>query len=124
MFGPAAQPRLDIGRVQILFGREAVEAAALEIANLIDQNIALCAQFAGIARLAQNARRRIAAAVAEFREGDLDQFQPIQMRDQRACVLIGFEPHRGRVRLVEKGVEGDAGFFAIGLQMLNHRSPP
>ena len=46
------------------------------------------------------------------------------LRMERARILIGFEPHRGRVRLRQEGVEGDRGFFAVRVDMLNHRSLP
>ena len=124
MFGPARQRRLDISSIERLFGREGVEAAALHVSDLVDQHVALRTQFAGVAGFAQDTRRRIAAAVAELGEGNLDQREPVEEGNERACVLVGFEPHRGRVRLREKGVEGDRGFLTLGMDMLNHRSPP
>src|SRR3546814_2435067 len=76
--------RLHHLEIERLLRCEAVEAAAPHEQNLIDQDIALRAQLAGITRLAENTRRRIASAVAKPRESDLDQRDPVQIRHEPA----------------------------------------
>ena len=51
------QCRFDIGHVERGFGRKAVKPAAAHECDLIDEHIALRTQFAGIARLTQDACR-------------------------------------------------------------------
>src|SRR3546814_4612498 len=72
---------------------------------LIDQNIALGAQFAGIASLTEDTRPGIAPAIAKPREGDFDQRDPIQIWDQPARIVARLQPNGRRVGLAEEGVQ-------------------
>jgi hypothetical protein len=92
----------DHGGIERLVGREAVEPDAAHETDLIDQHIAGGADFAGKARFAQDARRRIATAVAEFGEGDFDELEPVQMRRQRAHILARFDANSGEIAASEE----------------------
>src|SRR3954468_15964486 len=66
------------GRIDRVIGREAVEAAAPHEQQLVEQHVADRLDLAGVAGLAENSRRGIAAAVAKAREVDLDETQPLK----------------------------------------------
>ena len=72
-FGPACEGSLDILGVERRVGIEGVEPAPAHIGKLVDENVAHRAQFAIIARFAQDAGRAVAPPVAEGGEIDLDQ---------------------------------------------------
>ena len=100
------------------FGRETVKPAAPHQWNLVDKNIALRAQFTGIARLAKNAPSGIAASVAKLGKGHLDQRQPLEMRNQEPRILVRLEPYRGGVRLVETGSSSRKRYWASTIECL------
>ena len=71
----------------------------------VDEYVALGANLALIARLAQDARRGEAAAVAKARDADLNQLHPGKVRDQPARIVARLDPHRAGAVLVEEGDE-------------------
>src|SRR3546814_9699315 len=93
------QRRLHHLEIERLLRCEAVEPAAPHEQDLIDQNIALGAQFAGIASLTEDTRPGIAPAIAKPREGDFDQRDPIQIWDQPARIVARLQPNGRRVGL-------------------------
>ena len=108
-FGPAREGGLHIFRVERRVGIEGVETAAAHIGELVHQHIAHRAQFAVVARLAQDSGGGIAAPVAESGEIDFDEVEAFEMRDQIARIVARLDADGGGVRLVEEGVHRDGG---------------
>src|SRR3546814_19028182 len=81
------QRRLHHVEIERLLRCEAVEPAASHEQDLIDQNIALGAQFAGIASLTEDTRPGLASAIAKPGAGDFDQRDTIQIKDNRRSVV-------------------------------------
>src|SRR3546814_12677433 len=77
-----AQARIDIGTVERRLRREAVDTAAAHEEDQIDQPVALGADFAFIARLAQDTRGGDAAAVAKPGDAQFDQLYAVTHRAQ------------------------------------------
>src|SRR3546814_16577410 len=94
---------------------------------LIDQNIALGAQFAGIASLTEDTRPGIAPAIAKPREGDFDQPGQIQLCDQHARIVARLHTNDRRVGLAEAGFQrkGRLHVYRIiaNTYSILHRSP-
>src|SRR3546814_19060015 len=97
------QRRLHHLEIDRLLRCEAVEPAAPHEQDLIDQNIALGAQFAGIASLTEDTRPGIAPAIAKPREGDFDQRDPIQIWDPPARIVARPPPHSRPDAMAEQG---------------------
>jgi hypothetical protein len=95
--GVTGEARRNDGLIQRHNRREAIKAAALHEGQLINKHIALRAQFASVSRLTQNPRGGIASAIAERRERDLYQCNPVKMRDQIPRVFTRFNPHSVRI---------------------------
>ena len=79
--------------------------------------------------LAQDARRRIAASVTEHREVDFDQPDPVEIRQEIARVVTGFEPDGGGIRLLAERIDGNRrigdGLVVAKTELgVTHRSPP
>jgi hypothetical protein len=139
--GISAERALNCRRIERLLRREGVKAAAAHGHDLVDEHVALRAQLAAIARLAQDARGGIATAVAERGKGNLDQRQPVEMGKKQPRVLVRLQPHRGGVGLAEEriqrhrrllvhGIVAEAQRVGVGgtrrgaLVAISHRSPP
>jgi hypothetical protein len=93
--GTAAGQRL----VVILVGTqgEGVEAAALQVEQLVAQHVANRAQLAAVAvALAQQARGGVAAAVAEFGEVHSDDGEIVEVVGDRLRSRVGGEPYAER----------------------------
>ena len=106
-FGPAREGGLHIFRVERRVGIEGVETAAAHIGKLVHQHIAHRAQFAVIARFAQDSGGGITAPVAEGGEIDFDEVEAFEMRDQIARIVARLDADGGGVRLVEKRIDWD-----------------
>src|SRR5688500_8143289 len=74
----AGQRRLNVLVVERHVGREAVETAAEHEEHEVDEHVAGRLDLASIAHLAQDPRAREAAPVAELREVDFDQADPVE----------------------------------------------
>src|SRR3546814_2531650 len=98
-----AQARIDIGTVERRLRREAVDTAAAHEEDQIDPHVAFGADFAFIARLAQDTRGGEAAAVAKPGDAPFDQLAAVQHRDPPPRVLARFAPHRPGHILVAPG---------------------
>src|SRR5688572_17353233 len=96
-----------LGRVDRRIGGEAVEPAAAHEPQQVEQDVAGRLDLAVIARLAQNARRGEAAAIAELGKVDLDQAHAVKRGDQQADVVARLDPNRVGVRLAEERLEAD-----------------
>ena len=125
----AAKGGLGVSRIQRDIGREGIEPAATHERDLIDQHVSHGAQFAGVAGLAQDPGRRIAAPVAEYGEVHFDQPDPVEVRQEVARVVTRLQPDGGGIGLLAKGIDGDAGIghrFVITKAELDfsHKSPP
>ena len=122
------QRRLHVRRIERHVGREAVEAAAAHEVDQVHQHVAGRLDLAGVAHLAQDARAREAAAVAELRKVDLNQPHPLEMRAEAAHVVAGLDAYGVRVRLVQEGIEADRRLVGHRIvaeaQSLNHKSLP
>lgn len=88
-------------------GGKAIEAAAAQERELVDQHVTHRAQFAGVACLAQDPRRRIAAPVAEDRKVDFDQRQPVEEGNKLARIVARLNSYRGGVGLVAARIDSD-----------------
>ena len=94
------------GRIDRLGRCETVKTAAAHERNLIDQDVALCAQLASVTSFTEDTRGRVAAAVAKAGESDFDQSDAFEMRDQFARVVACLDADCICVRLIgNKGVE-------------------
>src|SRR3546814_16239649 len=78
------QRRLHHLEIERLLRCEAVEPAAPHEQDLIDQNIALGAQFAGLASLTEYTRPGIAPATSKPREGAFQQLIPTPTLQQQS----------------------------------------
>src|SRR3546814_8627328 len=96
----AAEARIDIGTVERRSRREAVDAAAAHEEDEIDEDVALGANLAFIARFAQDARGGEAAAVAKTRHAHLDQLDAAECGDQPARVVARLDPPRAGAFLI------------------------
>ena len=105
--------------------------------KLIDQNISNRAQFAGVARFAQNTRRGIAAPVGKAWKVDFHQRQPIKIGQQRARIVTRLDPDGGGVGLIAAGIDGDGAvihrlviaetelhFIGAFAEVFSHTAPP
>jgi hypothetical protein len=125
---PALKRRFDIIAFQRFFRGETVKSATPHKGDLIDQYITLGSDFARVAGFPQDARGRIAPAIAEYGKPNLDEREPVKKRDQLTGVFAIFEAHCSGVRLVKKAIERDGGFFMLFViaktQGINHKAPP
>src|SRR3546814_18567094 len=99
----AAEARIDIGTVERRSRREAVDAAAAHEEDEIDEDVALGANLAFIARFAQGARGGAAAAVAKQRHAHPDQLDAAECGDQPARVVPRLAPHPAGPFLIPQG---------------------
>ena len=107
------------------------------MAELVDQHRADRAQLAGIARLAQDPGRGIAAPVAEHREVDLHQREAIEEGQQHPRIVTRLDADGGGVGLVAAGIHrhggvihrlvvAEAELHLVGglAQIIAHKAPP
>ena len=99
------------------------------MAQMIDRQFAHRAQLASIARLPQHPRGREPAAIGEAGEIDLDQLDPVQMRQQIAGIVARLQPDGRGVGLRAKRANRHAriGNRFVGAEPelhVTHKSPP
>ena len=126
---PAGKGRFGVGRVERNVGGKGIEPAAPQMAQMIDWQFAHRAQFASIAGLTQHPRGGEPATVSKGREIDLDQLDPVQMRQQITRIIARLKPYGRRIGLRAEYVNRHAGIgnrFVIAKAELNvtNRLPP
>jgi hypothetical protein len=126
--GPGVEGGLGLDRVQHGGGGDGVEADAAQVGQHVHADVAHGAQFAGVARLAQDAGRGEAAPVGEGGEGHLHQRQAVEMGQQVARILARLDADGGGVGVFAKSGKSDGGgggrLIAEQELGISHRSPP
>ena len=95
-------------------GGKTIKADAAHEEQLVNQHVTFGAQFAFIAIFTQNLRAAIAAPIAETREADLDQFQPVDKGQNLAHIIARFNARAEDVYMVGDSLRDLQAIAAVG----------